>query len=36
LKETERVVFVKVAVPVLAPVVFGTIILPEEIDVAPV
>jgi hypothetical protein len=36
LKETERVVFVNVAVPVLAPVVFGTIILPEEIDVAPV
>jgi hypothetical protein len=36
LNETERVVFVNVAVPVLAPIVFGTIMLPAEIDVAPV
>jgi hypothetical protein len=35
LKETERVVFVNVAVPVLAPLVFGVIMLPAEIDVSP-
>jgi hypothetical protein len=35
LKETERVVFVNVAVPVLAPLVFGAIMLPSDIDVAP-
>ena len=35
LNETERPV-VNDAVAVDAPVVFGTIILPEEIDVAPV